>query len=188
MTARNSKSERTRTAILEAARRMFELHGYERATVRDIAGAAAIDPAMVIRYFGSKDELFARVATIDLELPPLTGLGPPEGGEILVRHFLSIWEGERANKGLAILLRSAASNELAAARLRSIFASQVMPALASVGSAAQADDRAALVATQLLGLAFCRYVVQMPPVVALTQETIIRDVGRTLNSYIYDTR
>ena len=54
------KSERTRAAILKAAQELFAELGYARTTVRDIAARAAIDPAMVMRYFGSKDALFAR--------------------------------------------------------------------------------------------------------------------------------
>jgi hypothetical protein len=60
------KSDRTRAAILDAARRLFAEHGHDGTTVRDIAAAASIDPAMVIRYFGSKDELFVRASAFDL--------------------------------------------------------------------------------------------------------------------------
>jgi AcrR family transcriptional regulator len=56
------KSDRTRAAILDAAQKLFAEYGHERTTVRDIAAKASIDPAMVILYFGSKDELFVRVA------------------------------------------------------------------------------------------------------------------------------
>ena len=55
------KSERTRAAIEAAARRLFAEQGYERTVIRDIAAAAGIDPAMVIRYFGSKDRLYQAV-------------------------------------------------------------------------------------------------------------------------------
>src|SRR4029434_4340364 len=54
------KSQRTRAAILQAAQELFATQGYERTTVRDVAARAAIDPAMVMRYFGSKEGLFAR--------------------------------------------------------------------------------------------------------------------------------
>ena len=55
------KSDRTRAAILAAAQRLFAQHGHGRTTVRDIAAKASIDPALVVRYFGSKDELFVRL-------------------------------------------------------------------------------------------------------------------------------
>ena len=40
-----------------------------------------------------------------------------------------------------------------------------------------------MIASQLLGLAFCRYVVKFPPVVGLTQEHIIGEIGQTIQRY-----
>ena len=186
-TARPRKSDRTRAAILAAAEALFAAHGFERTTVRDIAERAAIDPAMVIRYFGSKDELFAEAAVIDLKLPDLSRIDRAAIGENLIRHFLTLWEGENANGGLPILLRSAASNEYAASKLRELFTAQVMPAIARTGSRATAAERAGLVASQLLGVALCRYVLKLPPVVAIPQATIVREVGQTIQRYATGT-
>jgi AcrR family transcriptional regulator len=177
---RETKSDRTRAAILAAAETLFAAHGYERTTVRDIAAGAGIDPSMVIRYFGSKDQLFARVAEPDLRLPDLGAVERALIGETLVRHFLSVWEGEG---GLAILLRSAASNKHAAAKLREVFKAQVMPALARAGGKRSAAERAGLVASQMLGLALCRYVLKLPPVAGMPRDVIIREVGKTLQRY-----
>jgi AcrR family transcriptional regulator len=175
-----TKSDRTRAAILAAAKALFAAHGYERTTVREIAAGAGIDASMVIRYFGSKDELFARVAEPDLRLPDLRTVERSQIGEALVRHFLSVWEDE---SGLAILLRSAASNEQAAARLREVFKAQVMPALARTGGKAGAAERAGLIASQMLGLALCRYVLKLPPVVGMSHDVIVKEIGRTLQCY-----
>ena len=169
---------------MEAARAIFASQGYERATIRDIAAAAAIDPAMVIRYFGSKDELFARIAEFDLRLPDPNGTERSGIGEMLVRHFLDIWEDERGISGMAVLLRSAASNELALRKLHEIFAGQVMPALARIDGPLPARDRAALVASQLLGFAYSRYVIRLQPVVDLPRDLVIREIGRTIQTYL----
>ena len=64
-------AETTKAAILGAARERFAADGYERATIRAIAGDAEIDPALVIRYFGNKEKLFAAAANFDLGLPDL---------------------------------------------------------------------------------------------------------------------
>lgn len=175
------KSLRTRKSIEDAARTLFARDGYDGTTVRDIAARAAIDPAMVIRYFGSKDALFARVAEPQLGLPDLRQVDRAAIGETLVRHFLDQWEGEQG--GLPVLLRSAASNEDAAARLRDMFARQVAPLIAPAGSASSAPRRAGLVATQLLGLALTRYVLKLPPVVEMPHELIVREVGATVQRY-----
>lgn len=177
------KSIRTRQAIETAARELFASQGYERTTVRDIGTRAGIDASMIIRYFGSKEALFSLVAEPDLRLPELGGIDPAGIGEALVRHFLEQWEGEGAGQGLQVLLRSAASNEDAAERLRKIFQMQVFPAVAAAGSPETAARRAGLVATQVLGLAFARYVLRLPPVVALTDEDLISQIGPTVQRY-----
>jgi AcrR family transcriptional regulator len=184
---RLSKSERTRAAILDAARAQFAELGYERTTVRDIAARAGIDAAMVIRYFGSKEALFARASEFDLRLPDLSLVPAARRGAALAGHFLSIWEGEGGNGGLTVLMRAAATNAEAAERVRAIFAGQVMPALARGPDRADRADaarRAGLVATQLLGLAMCRYVLKLPPVVALTPAEIVDALGPTLQRYL----
>jgi AcrR family transcriptional regulator len=177
------KSERTRDAILKAAQALFAELGYERTTVRDIAARAAIDPAMVIRYFGSKDALFARATVFDLRLPDLSRTEPAQLGEALIRHFLEVWEG-LGNGSLTILLRAAASNEEAAEKTRAIFAGQVLPMLARVADRAELPVRAGLISSQLLGLALCRYVLKVPPVVAMPPERIVANVGPVLQGYI----
>jgi Bacterial regulatory proteins, tetR family len=115
------KSDRTRAAILDAARRLFAEHGHDGTTVRDIAAAASIDPAMVIRYFGSKDELFVRASAFDLRLPDLSKVKRAQVGDTLIRHFLELGDGFG---GMTVLLRSAASNEYAAARVLELFATR----------------------------------------------------------------
>jgi AcrR family transcriptional regulator len=181
---KTAKSERTRAAILKAAQELFAELGYDRATVRDVAARAAIDPAMVMRYFGSKDELFARATVVDLKLPDLTRITPPQFGDALIRHFLDVWEGPSSNGSLTILLRASASSEEIAAKTRGVFAGQVLPMLAQVADRAELATRAGLISSQLLGLALCRYVLKVPPVVAMTPEQIIKGVGPVLQRYI----
>ncbi|HSS87311.1 MAG TPA: TetR family transcriptional regulator, partial [Reyranella sp.] len=161
-TKSTAKSQRTRAAILKAAQELFSGQGYERTTVRDIAARAAIDPAMVMRYFGSKEALFARATAFDLRLPDLTVVARRRIGATLIAHFLDVWEGERSTGSLTSLLRAAASNEdAAAAVIRAIFGGQVVPMLMQVVPPAELPVRAALVATQILGLAFARYVIKV---------------------------
>jgi len=180
---KQSKSDRTRSAILAAAERLFAKHGYERTTVRDVAERAGIDPAMVIRYFGSKDGLFARAASIQLELPRPSAIDPNDLGRLLITHFFSVWEGPASTQGMAVLLRSAASNDFAATKMREAFLGQVMPFIAAVGDPATAARRAGLVSSQLIGLAMCRYVLRLPPVVALSQEELVSFMAPTLQRY-----
>jgi len=183
-TSKPTKSARTREAIMTAARDLFGERGFERTTVRDIASVVGVDPALVIRYFGSKDQLFAQASEFRLNLPDLKAVDPGRTGEALVRHYLSIWEGESGDAGLPILLRSAASNEEAAEQMREIFRTQVLPVVRNAARGRDVSARAALIASQLLGLAFCRYILKLPPIVAMSSETLVRDVGRTVQAYL----
>src|SRR4051812_11359526 len=121
------KGDTTRAAILAAARARFAADGYQKATIRAIAADAAIDPSMVMRYYGSKERLYAAVTEIDLRLPDVGAL-PPEGiGAAMVGHFLRRWEGDPADDALLTLLRSAATDEGSAERAREIFREQILP-------------------------------------------------------------
>lgn len=176
------RSDATKAAILDAARDRFGALGFERATIRAIADKAGIDPAMVMRYYGNKQKLFAAAAEIDLALPDLTKMPRAQIGFAMARHFFSRWEHDGA---LQTLLRSAVTNRGAAERMRSLFAIQVAPALAPLFKDRQvAATRAGLIATQTLGVALCRYVLHLPPVVALADRDLVEWVGPTLQRYL----
>ncbi len=184
MTARR-RSDETRAAILEAARRRFAADGFERTTIRAIAADAGIDPSMVMRYYGSKDGLFSAAADLDLQLPDLAAVPREQLGETLVRHWVERWEGGSSDELLIVVFRSAITNEAAAERLRTVFGAQVARAVATVvDDRAEAATRAGLVSTQMLGLALCRYILRLPPVVALDLDTLIATVADTVQRYL----
>src|SRR3954468_8530488 len=60
-TGRRPGPPETREQIARSARALFAELGYERATFRAIAAAAGVDPALVVHFYGSKDELFRQV-------------------------------------------------------------------------------------------------------------------------------
>ncbi|PYC68964.1 TetR family transcriptional regulator [Micromonospora arborensis] len=176
------RSDATRAAILRAARERFAADGYERATIRAIAADAQIDPSMVMRYYGSKEGLFAAAAEFDLRLPDLSAVPPARLGEVLVRHFLARWDGDET---LVALLRAASTNPGAAERMRGIFADQLTAAVTAFGSdSALTARRAGLVASQLLGLAFTRYIVRLPPMVDTPPEELVSWIAPTLQRYL----
>ena len=184
MTARR-RSDETRAAILEAARRRFAADGFERTTIRAIAADAGIDPSMVMRYYGNKDGLFSAAADLDLQLPDLAAVPREQLGETLVRHWVERWEGGSSDELLIVVFRSAITNEAAAERLRTVFGAQVARAVATVvDDRAEAATRAGLVSTQMLGLALCRYILRLPPVVALDLDTLIATVSDTVQRYL----
>lgn len=177
-------SEQTKANILAAARERFAVDGYDRATIRAIAADAGIDPSMVMRYYGSKERLFAAAAEFDLRLPDLAAVPRDEVGAVLTGHFLDRWEQDDA---LKILLRTAAvvTNAGVNERFSAIFAGQLVPAVTRLtGDPVTAPVRAALLATQILGMALCRYVLALPPVVAMNREQMIAWIGPTVQRYL----
>lgn len=186
MTADQSsrRSDATRTAILEAARRRFAAEGFRKATIRAIAADAGIDPSMVMRYYGSKDGLFAAAVDIDLGLPDLGTASPDTVGELLTRRFLTLWERSPGNELLMTLLRSAVTDDVVAERVHQVFAGQVVPAVLRFGDPADTTRRAGLIVAQLLGLALCRYVLRLPPLAAMTPEQLIADIAPTIQRYL----
>jgi AcrR family transcriptional regulator len=181
---RTPKSHRTREAILAAAREQFALHGFDRASVRAIAAQAKIDPAMVIRYFSSKEGLFAAAVDVDLLLPDLSGTAPDDLGARLTEHFLERWEGSLGDDVLVILLRSAVTDPQVAERLQTVFVEQVATALRPLVPSGEADRRAGLVASQLLGIALTRYLLRLPAVAERPREDVLADVAPTVQRYL----
>ncbi|MEZ0351886.1 TetR family transcriptional regulator [Mycobacterium sp. pR1184] len=173
-------SEQTKAAILAAARERFGSAGFQGATIRRIAADAGVDPAMVMRYYGSKDNLFAAAAEFDLQFPDAAAMDRAQLGRSLVRHFLERWD----DGALVILLRSSATNDEAAQRMQEIFRSQIQPLAASLVPENESGLRAGLVASQILGMALCRFVLRIPPVVDMTRDEIVDWLGPTIQRYL----
>ena len=98
--------------------------------------------------------------------------------------LLALWEGGPGDQGLAILLRSAVTNEEVAEKIRAVFAFQVAPALAAFGDPATAAARAGLVVSQLFGLALCRYILRLPPVADMPHEEIVARLGPVIQMHL----
>jgi len=181
--------QNTRDAILAAARQAFAERGYDGASIRSIATAAGVDPALVHHYFGTKDELFAATVNFPMnpaEFVPRVLAGGAEGaGERLVRAFVSTWDSPVGAAGVA-LLRSAVSSQLAARLLREFLTTQILRRVtAMLGiDPAEAPLRAALVASQLSGLALMRYVLKVEPLASAPPEVVVAAVAPTVQRYL----
>src|ERR1700694_3704542 len=179
------RSNRSKETTRAAAPRHFAEHGYEATTIRAVAADAHIHPSMVMRYYGDKRTLFNAATDLDLSLPDLTTVPAQDRGRVAVAHFLDLWEGPAADDLLRILLTSAATNEVAAEQVRHILASQMQHMVAAVSPEPDtAAARAGLLATQILGLALCRYILRVPPVAGLERDTIIAMVGPVIQHYL----
>lgn len=177
------RSEGTRRTILDAARNAFATRGYEQTTIRAVAAAAGIDASMVMRYFGSKAGLFAAAATIDLDPPELASAAPRRRGEVLVRHFVGRWERDPSEDMLVFLLRTAVTNESVAEQLQMTFNRMVVGPLEAL-EYPDAQRRAALIGSQLMGLGLCRYILRLEPLASLSTDEVVDGIAPTIQRYL----
>lgn len=125
--------------------------------------------------------LFAAASEFDLRLPDLDKVPRGEVGARLAHHFLDRWEEDDS---LNALLRVGVTNSAGAERMQAVFREQVRPVVESVcPDPARAGERAALAASQILGMALSRYVLKMSPAVELTRLELVAWLGPTLQRY-----
>jgi AcrR family transcriptional regulator len=177
------RSAGTRRTILDAARKTFAARGYEQTTIRAVAAQAGIDPSMVMRYFGSKAGLFAAAAVRNIDPPDLRPVPARRRGEVIVRHFVERWEQGVVQDTLAFLLRTAVTNDAVAAQLAANLDALITQPLADAGSR-DAARRGSRVATQLLGLALCRYVLRLEPIASAPAEQVIAEIGPAVQLHL----
>ena len=187
-TGRRPGPSSTRAEITAAAARRFAAAGYDATSLRQVAADASVDPALVRRFFGDKEQLFTAVASalIDPEraVAAVAG-GPPEAaGERLLRYFLSLL-GDVSRPGpLLGVIRSAVTSEHAAGLLRRFLAEQVLREIAVSFPSGRPEFGAALAASQLVGLAVARYAVRLPPLTAADTEELVSAVAPVLQYYL----
>jgi AcrR family transcriptional regulator len=169
-TTRPRNAAQTRADILSAARRRFGAEGYERTTLRAIAADVGVDAALVIRYFGSKQDLFAKAADFRIELPDLSGVDPDQIADILFPRFFTVWEEDET---FVALLRAAMTSQTAADTLRKVFATQVAPKLLTA-TKDHPQQRIGLMGAFIIGLATTRYILANPPVANLSRDELSR--------------
>jgi AcrR family transcriptional regulator len=167
---RPRNATQTRADILSAARRRFGAEGYERTTLRAVAADVGVDAALVIRYFGSKQDLFAEAADFSIELPDMSGVDPDEVAGILLPRFFAVWEEDET---FLALLRAAMTSPVAADTLRRVFAQQVAPKLITA-TPDNPIQRIGLMGAFVIGLATTRYVLENPPIATLSREELTR--------------
>ncbi|MFF5185627.1 TetR family transcriptional regulator [Streptomyces sp. NPDC000345] len=179
----------TRDRILAAAREEFSERGYDKTSVRGIAKAAGVDPALVHHYFGTKEQVFEAAIEVAfapaLSAPDAIAEGPLEGvGERMARFVFGIWENPATRTPLLAIVRSAVNNDTAAAVFRRLIASQLLRRIAARVDLPDAELRAELAAAQLVGCAMLRYVIKVEPLASADVEQIIARVAPVVQGHL----
>ena len=185
---RRPGESRTRTAILNAARASFTENGYDRATIRDVARRADVDPALVHHYFDNKQRLFA--ATVQVPFDPSEIIGrvldgdPKSLGKRIVQTFLEVWDGQAGHSPMVALIRSATTNPQAAQMIREFLSTEVIGKITHSVQMPQAEVRAALVGSHLMGVALMRYVITVDPIASASRDELAALIGPALQRYL----
>jgi AcrR family transcriptional regulator len=185
-TGRRPGTPETREAILSAARTAFSARGYTAASLREIAASAGVDPALVVHYFGSKRGLFATAIGVPADVDALLaqiGAGPVnELGERLVRFYLNLTDAP--DSPVVALLRSAASDDIAAAMIREFITDEVIARLVDRLDEPDAAMRASLVGSQMVGMAVLRRVVGVEPLASADPDVVVAWLAPTVQRYL----
>jgi AcrR family transcriptional regulator len=184
---RRPGSSDTRQKIADSAQHLFAECGYDAVSVRSIALAADVDPAMVLYFFGSKRELFeslvqlpvAPSVTLEMLAPGVDGLGR-RIARFVVDH-LSTCDGREK---IVSLLRTAGTDAEAAQVLRERYLRELLEPLAAALHTDRPELRAALCSSQLVGLAVARHVIGLPALVDTEPDTLVEIYGATLQHYL----
>jgi AcrR family transcriptional regulator len=187
-TGRRPGTSDTRDQILAVARRRFATRGYDATSLRGIATDAKVDPALLIHYFGTKEGLFTAATGLPTGLSEVfagqEGQTLRDFAESLTRSYLRFVDSDQSRNAILALVRSAVSNEKAAAMLREFLAAELLPVIASRTGHENAPVRAGLVAAQLMGVAMLRHVVRLDPVARATADEIVALVAPVIEHYL----
>ena len=143
-------AESSRPAILLAARRAFALHPYADVTIRSIAADAGVSAALVIKHFGTKEQLLRASADFTKAVELLLDAPLDRLGEHMVRTLISLRERNGADPLLRVVFSTSAQDERAV--VREYVTTQVTEAMADRLTGPDARLRAELVIAHLLGL------------------------------------
>jgi AcrR family transcriptional regulator len=178
----------TKETIRARARELFARNGFNNTSVRSIATAAGVDPALVHHYFGTKQQLFA--AAVHIPIDPKVVLGPvrntpvDELGRTLLSLLLPLWDSELGSGFIAALRSMLAGDEV---NLMKSFLEDIITT--EVG--ARVDNppgtgriRVQFVASQLVGVVMARYILQLEPFKSLPVQQIVDTIGPNLQRYL----
>jgi len=193
----------TRAEIIGAARDLFGQQGYDRVSLRAVASAAGVDPSLIHHYFpGGKPILFAEsmhlgsdphevLQEVDRAVTPAGNGPPPTLGQAIVMGFLGMWDRADAEAGatpgssFVTFVQASSASPAAADAVREFLADRIWSKAAThIIPADQRTRNQSLVASQLMGLGFARYVLRLPALLDASAEDLAHWVGPTLDRYI----
>ena len=179
----------TRGEIVDAAKRVFAAKGYDGTSLRGVAREAGVDPALVHHYFDGKASLF--VAAMALPFDPRQveehAAATEFSGSRTIEGFLSMWDrAEGTGSSFVSCMAAMAASTNVADAMREFISERVWSVLPHNEGESEAlkRRRTSMASSQLMGLAFARYLLRVPPMSSASPKQIARWVGPTLDRYV----
>jgi AcrR family transcriptional regulator len=153
-----------------------------------IARAAAVNESLVSEQFPRKEDLFNACVELPVvpedELARVIRTAPAERGEAIVRTLLKVWDSP-AQSAMLALVGKALGPGTDASLMREVFTRRILgPVTADLeADPATARLRAALVASQLMGLVIVRYLVRIEPLATASHDEITRLIAPAIQHY-----
>jgi AcrR family transcriptional regulator len=178
----------TREAIVEAAREQFSERGYRGTTLRSVGSAAGVDPKLVLHYFGSKQQLFVQSLELPLDPDQVVGRlfepGPETIGARAAEMLMTILDDLDSQHVLVAVVRAAASEPEAAELIREVLTTRVLGPMAQLVGGPDAELRASLMGSQIVGLAMARHVVGLKPLATASREQLVAALTPVFEHYL----
>jgi AcrR family transcriptional regulator len=172
----------TRAEILDAARELFGTNGFDGTTLRMIAEAAGVDPALVARSYGDKDGLFRAAVAWPwdpMEVVPAVARGPKRSaGYRLAGLIVDTWEDPAQRASVLALVTSSAVSDAARTMLRDFITREVLVPFVRLAGFDEPELRGALLGAQNLELTMARYVLRIEPLASCGAEMLTELLGR----------
>lgn len=181
---RRPGDNRTRDAVLVAARRQFAELGYDRTTMRSVAAEAGVDQKLVGYFFGSKQRLFVAATALPFDaaavVPAILCGDRARMGERLAGFVVGILEDPEAGRRFTGLIRAAAAEPGAAEMVRDLLTRELWARGAQLLPADQPALRISLMASEVLGLIMTRYVIRAEPLASLPPGEVVAAIAPAL--------
>lgn len=172
-----------------AAAAEFAEHGLDGTSMRGVARRAGVDPALVHHYFASKEELFTESVVAAQYLPvalrALSDVSREDAAETVVRTVLAVWGRMDGRGGLRAVVASVVRSEAARDLLRELVLRRLLLPLTWRLGVDEPERRAALVASQVIGLGMVRYVVEIEPLASADDETVVAEIAPAVHRYLF---
>jgi AcrR family transcriptional regulator len=189
-TGRRPGESGTREAIRAAAGHQFAERGYDRTSLRSVAAEAGVDQRLVVHFFRSKQRLFVDVVELPFDpaavVPAMLGGDREKVGERVANFLLAVLENPEGRQRMTGLIRAAATEPEAARMVRELMTREVFTRIVEALGVDDADIRAGLVSSQVVGLLMARYVLEVEPIASMPATAVAAAMAPNLQRYLVE--